>query len=376
MKLFYLPNSSATHCLNRQLTFDVAKGVAVLLMIMIHVLDFYGLDEVRFSTFGNTIKFALGWPAASMFVFIMGIFVGFSTSSTPTEDVKRALSLFALGYLLNLVRGTIPMWLSIELGLVTYQDVAPHTPLSELLIGDVFQFAGISLLICSALKHATNKIYIWLCAATAIAFLSHTVWDKYTTVSIFNELLKLFVGNEEVGAIFPIFPWAAYPIAGMAFGRFLKRKNDCNAINFTWCFKFGAVCATLGAAITLSNPDYHIVTNLRSGPGIVLLMTGIVMLFIFAIHLFVVRYEATYVVSLLAFWGENVTALYVLQWVCIGWGLMLVGLQQLSTLGTLTAMLIVLFACHYLVLPWYNYKFKRRGTTSKPHVSVKAKAPV
>ena len=376
MTLFYLPKNLATPSVNRQLTFDVAKGLAVLLMIMIHVLDFYGLDEVRFSTFGNTIKFALGWPAASMFVFIMGVFVGFSTSSTPREEIKRALSLFALGYILNLLRGTIPMWLSIEIGLVTYQDVAPHTPLSELLIGDVFQFAGISLLICSALKHATNKIYIWICAATAIAFLSHTVWDKYTSLSIFNELLKLFVGNEEVGAIFPIFPWAAYPIAGMAFGRFLKRKNDCDAINFTWCLKLGAVCTILGAALTLSNPDYHIVTNLRSGPGVVLLMTGIVMLFIFAIHLFVVRFKATYVVSLFAFWGKNVTALYVLQWICIGWGLMLVGLQQLSMLSTLAAMLIVLFVCHYLVLPWYNYKSRTKSAPPKPRASIKVKAPV
>ena len=52
-------------------TFDVAKGLAVLLMIMIHVLDFYALPEVRSGTFGSTLKFAVGWPAASMFVFIM-----------------------------------------------------------------------------------------------------------------------------------------------------------------------------------------------------------------------------------------------------------------------------------------------------------------
>ena len=162
----------------------------------------------------------------------------------------------------------------------------------------------------------------------------------------------------------------------MAFGRFLKRKNDCDAINFTWCLKLGAVCTILGAALTLSNPDYHIVTNLRSGPGVVLLMTGIVMLFIYAIHLFVVRFEAIYVVSLFAFWGKNVTALYVLQWICIGWGLMLVGLQQLSMLSTLAAMLIVLFACHYLVLPWYNFKFRTKGATSTPRVSTEIKASI
>ncbi|APD90008.1 DUF1624 domain-containing protein [Alteromonas mediterranea] len=102
MTLFYLPNNSATPNVNRQLTFDVAKGLAVLLMIMIHVLDFYGLDEVRFSAFGNTIKFVLGWPAASMFVFIMGVFVGFSTSTTPREEIKRAKGLCLYVYFLRI----------------------------------------------------------------------------------------------------------------------------------------------------------------------------------------------------------------------------------------------------------------------------------
>ena len=58
MKLFYVPSHFGTPSINRQKTFDVAKGVAVLLMVMIHVLDFYGLPEVRFSAFGATVKFA------------------------------------------------------------------------------------------------------------------------------------------------------------------------------------------------------------------------------------------------------------------------------------------------------------------------------
>ncbi|WP_281715661.1 heparan-alpha-glucosaminide N-acetyltransferase domain-containing protein [Alteromonas sp. CyTr2] len=367
MKLFYVPSHFGTPSINRQKTFDVAKGVAVLLMVMIHVLDFYGLPEVRFSAFGSTVKFALGWPAASMFVFIMGIFVGLSPSSTLKADIKRAISLFVLGYALNFVRGTIPMWLSIKIGLVTYQDVAPHTPLSEFLIGDVFQFAGIALLLCTGLKHATNKISIWIGTAIAIAFLSHSVWDRYTSLPILNEFLKLFVGNEEAGVMFPIFPWAAYPIAGMAFGRFLKQHNK-GTLNFVWCLKLGVVCVILGTGLTLTNPEYHIVTNLRSGPGIVLLMTGIVMLFIYTTHILVERFKQNYVVTLFAFWGKNVTALYVLQWILIGWGLMLVGLQQLTMTFTLVAMIVVLLACHYLVLPWHEYKAKS-SKASKPHVS-------
>ena len=225
----------------------------------------------------------------------------------------------------------------------------------------------IALLLCTGLKHATNKISIWIGTAIAIAFLSHSVWDKYTSLPILNEFLKLFVGNEEAGVMFPIFPWAAYPIAGMAFGRFLKQQNK-GTLNFIWCLKLGVVCVILGTGLTLTNPEYHIVTNLRSGPGIVLLMTGIVMLFIYTTHILVERFKQNYVVTLFAFWGKNVTALYVLQWILIGWGLMLVGLQQLTMTYTLVAMIVVLTACHYLVLPWHEYKSKS-SKASKPHVS-------
>ena len=359
MKLFFIPENAKPLLARRETTFDVAKGLAVLLMVMIHVLDFYGLPEVRFGIFGTVVKFALGWPAASMFVFIMGIFVGFSGTERFGVEIKRALMLFALGYALNLLRGTVPMWLSIQLGLVTYDDVAPHTPLTEFLIGDVFQFAGIALLICAVLKRLSDQVLVWIAFALVVTFSSNFVWDKYTTSAIFNEFWKLFIGDEDAGTMFPIFPWLAYPVLGMAFGRFVKQPHAAT-LDFLWCLKLGVVCVMLGVVLTLTNPDYHIVTNLRSGPGIVVLMTGIVLLFLYGIHLIVSRFKHTSVVTLLAFWGKYVTALYVVQWVLIGWGLMLVGLQQLSMLPTLLAMAIVLLLCHYLVLPWHQYSVGKK----------------
>lgn len=361
MTLFKLPPNANAQMELRNTTFDLAKGIAVFLMIVIHVIDFYGLPEVRFGAFGTAIKFALGWPAASLFVFVMGIFVGLSKTNDFRAQLTRALSLFALGYLLNFARGTIPMWLSIQIGLVSYEDVAPHTPLTELLVGDVFQFAGIALLICALLKQCTKQVSLWIAFGCAVIFSSYLVWDQYTQSNIINQVLKLFVGNEDAGIMFPVFPWLAYPTFGMALGHYMSLKYR-ESFNFAQCFKLGFLCAILGLALTLSNPNFHIVTNLRSGPGIVILMTGIVMMFLYLVNKFTQRFKTSGLVTLLAFWGKHVTTLYVIQWLLIGWGLMLVGLQQLTSVETCVSIAVVLFACHYIV---YLKHVKTKATGRK-----------
>ncbi|MCC2606946.1 heparan-alpha-glucosaminide N-acetyltransferase domain-containing protein [Planctobacterium marinum] len=340
--------------------FDVAKGVAVVLMIMIHVLDFYGLPEVRFGVFGSTLKFAVGWPAASMFVFVMGLFVTYTGNHSLRQDLMRAAGLFALGYLLNLTRSTIPMWLSIEIGLVTAADVAPHTPLSEFLIVDVFQFAGLALLICALLKHYLPHPGYWLLAALAVAFVSPLLWDISSNNVVLNEVLKLLVGNEAQGAMFPLFPWLAYPLAGMALGYGLRRTGDIDKglQGYMW---LGWVLMAGAAVLMYSNTGYHIADNLRSGPGLIVFFSGLILVFLWGCHT-LTKHASKHnsVLSLIRFWGERVTAMYVVQWLLIGWGLMLFGLQQMNLIQNVLAMVGVLLLSDMLVRAWCSLRKVRR----------------
>lgn len=350
-------------------TFDVAKGVAVLLMIMIHVLDFYALPEVRFGTFGATLKFAVGWPAASMFVFIMGLFITYSDSSGLRQDLVRAAGLFALGYLLNLTRSTIPMWLSIEIGLVTYADVAPHTPLSELLIVDVFQFAGLALFICALLRHYVPLPGYWLLAALAVALVSPMIWDTSSGNGLLDQVLKLFVGNENQGAMFPLFPWLAYPLLGMTMGHWLRQRGGINN-GLQSCMYLGWVLMGAAALLITTNPDYHVADNLRSGPGLIVFFTGLIMVFLWTCHALVKRLpHHNPGLSVLRFWGERVTAMYLVQWLLIGWGLMLFGLQQMTLVQNLLAMLGVLILSDLIVRSWYKHRSKQQLLNAEVNLS-------
>lgn len=362
-----LSTSSSAHP-GRIATFDVAKGLAVLLMIMIHVLDFYGLPEVRFGTFGSTLQFAVGWPAASMFVFIMGLFVTYTGNTSLRQNLLRAAGLFALGYVLNLTRSTIPMWLSIEIGLVSYADVAPHTPLSELFIVDVFQFAGLALIICALLRQYLPHPGYWLAAALLVAFVSPMIWDATSGNALLAEGLKLFVGNEEQGAMFPLLPWLAYPLVGMSMGYWLRQNGDINT-GLRRAMVIGWVVMGLGVLLISSNPDYHIGNILRSGPGLIVFFSGLILVFLWACHAIVNRIsEQNKCLVAMRFWGERVTAMYVVHWLLIGWGLMVFGLQQMNLTQNLLAMVSVLLLSDLIVRAWCRLHKAR----NKPQVATAA----
>lgn len=294
----------------------------------------------------------------------MGLFISCSGSGSLRRDLLRAAGLFALGYGLNLTRSTIPMWLSIEMGLVTYADIAPHTPLSELLIVDVFQFAGLALFICALLRHYLPHPGYWLLAALAVAFVSPMIWDSSSGNKLLDEILKLFVGNQHQGAMFPLFPWLAYPLAGMAMGHWLRRSGDMNN-GLQTCMYLGGILMAAAALVIASDPDYHVADNLRSGPGLVVFFTGLIMVFLWACHALLKHIpQHNPGLSVLRFWGERVTAMYVVQWLLIGWGLMLFGLQRMTLIQNLLAMLGVLILSDLIVRSWCRL----RKRSSKPRL--------
>lgn len=53
---------------------DLARGLAVLFMILVHTLEVYAHPAVANSPFGETIKFFGGPPAAPVFMMLMGLF--------------------------------------------------------------------------------------------------------------------------------------------------------------------------------------------------------------------------------------------------------------------------------------------------------------
>ena len=86
---------------NRTHTADVLKGIAILLMIQVHVVELFAIHELAASSVGKVFMFLGGPPVAPLFMVLFGYFISVSHKSRQ-QLIVRGLKIFALGMLLNL----------------------------------------------------------------------------------------------------------------------------------------------------------------------------------------------------------------------------------------------------------------------------------
>lgn len=88
------------------------RGLAVFFMILQHAIIIHERTSGEGNTIlGNLFVFLGTAPAAPVFIFIMSVF--FIKSNKPLkQNILRGLKLFVFGYILNLLRFTIPVFLA------------------------------------------------------------------------------------------------------------------------------------------------------------------------------------------------------------------------------------------------------------------------
>src|SRR4051794_10453634 len=77
---------------------DLAAGLAVFFMILVHVLWHWGVPATWTTPIGEAISYAAGPTATPVFLFLLGASLGAARRSSPGTLVARGLWLFVLGY--------------------------------------------------------------------------------------------------------------------------------------------------------------------------------------------------------------------------------------------------------------------------------------
>ncbi len=77
----------------RQVELDIGKGIAVLLMICVHVQEALSHSVVQYSLFGCIVEFVTGFPAAPLFMFVMGVGTVYSRRQDAGYAIGRGASL-------------------------------------------------------------------------------------------------------------------------------------------------------------------------------------------------------------------------------------------------------------------------------------------
>ena len=326
--------------------FDLARGLAIVFMIGVHVLWHWGAPDTWTSPIGQVISFLGGPTAAPVFMFLMGASLAFSSRSSFSSLAVRGLWLVWLGYLLNFLRGVIPAYLGLSTGLVTADQIAPFTLPWLATTVDVHHMAGLSLIAIAALRLAARPSWIWLAIAAVIVLTGPVVRGlEFGTPLLDGPLTPVLGGAPNV--YYAVVPWVAFPLCGAVFGSFVARAQSGSARTrvFRWAALLGlGLCAVGIALFTIDPPSFDVGTYWRMPPSYFVGITGLVLVWLWVCDLVVRHVRANRVFAFLYGWSASVIAIYFTHWLVVGWGVGVFGFRSQPLAGALVGIVVAIAA--------------------------------
>lgn len=357
--------------------FDLAAGLAVFFMILVHVLWHWGAPATWTTPIGEAISFAAGPTAAPVFVFLMGASLGAAPRGSFPSLAARGLWLVFLGYVLNFLRGVIPASLGLASGVITADQVAPYTLWWLGTTVDLHHMVGISLVAIAALRTRVEPGWIWLALAGVLILAAPTVRTFAAGSSLLDAPLTPFVGSAP-NVYYAVVPWLMYPLAGAVFGRIMSKATDRTAV-----FRRGAalgvalVIAGLGL-IVLQRPSFDVFTYWRQPLSFAVAIFGVILIWLALCDLVTRRPAIDRRLRIVYGWSDRVIAMYFTHWIIVGWGVGLVGFRVLGLAQVLVAMAVAVVATSYLsrfaVRLESSWWHRRRTAEARPEPGVEARS--
>src|SRR5690349_13588345 len=326
--------------------FDLARGLAIVFMIGVHVLWHWGAPDTWTTPIGQVISFLGGPTAAPVFMFLMGASLAFSSRSSFSSLAVRGLWLVWLGYLLNVLRGVIPASLGLSPGLVPADQIAPFTLRWLATTVDVHHMAGLSLIAIAALRMAARPSWIWLAVAAVVVLAGPFIRGlEFGTPLLDGPLTPVLGGAPNV--YYAVVPWIAFPLCGAVFGGLVARAGAGQAR--VRVFRLGAavgvaLCAAGVALFIVSPPSFDVGTYWRMPPSYFVAITGLVLVWLWACDLAVRHVPANRAFTFLYGWSASVIAIYFTHWLVVGWGVGIFGFRSQPLPGALLGIAVAIAA--------------------------------
>ncbi|WP_298310039.1 heparan-alpha-glucosaminide N-acetyltransferase domain-containing protein [uncultured Aquimarina sp.] len=323
---------------NRILAIDFARGVSILMVIIVHTLWIYGDVTTQSETWLGTVIHFIG-KGTPMFLIAMGVSFILSRNQSVFLSIRRAFYILAIGYLMNFLKfvlpvlvGTVPDNFIQAYGWTT--PVTFNNLIYMLGTGDILQLAGVSLLFMGLINKLSKNKYVPLIIAFCIALLTKEVHGFRLGITGVDYLLDLLWGAEW-NVYFAVFPWFSFILIGMFFGMWYKEKNRSTNYLFSRMLFAGIGLMIIGGGLCYYNFEYHFGDYFHLGPGGTLYLAGFNLVLLWISQLLVTRIKENSVFRFFYYCSKRVTTLYFIQWVLICWGMGVLGYQQFGVMGVL-----------------------------------------
>jgi uncharacterized membrane protein len=333
--------------MSRIRSLDLARGFTVLCIPAIHSMLLYSQPLVRETLIGKMLKLIAEGPGAQLFMCLMGIYLSVAKTTSQRVVLMKGIIVFIAGYALNMLKFVMPNafgWL--PLGLMNDLEITNdgNAWWKLLLIGDIFHFAALALLLIGWIKQYKAYPYLAIVAVLIVLIISPLLWDVQTGWLVIDEFLKL-IGVQPPRVFFPLFPWLVYPLSGLTIGYFLKRNAE----------ETFRVLRDLGIILLLLPVGYHWLFPLnepvsfyRTETPETLSHMGIVFVSLFVWYWMSEWVPGNRLFDVLQYSSRQITRLYIIQWIIIMWLLPAVGYQQ-HQLGTSILIIIVTTVLTYAI---------------------------
>ncbi|MBW6411267.1 heparan-alpha-glucosaminide N-acetyltransferase domain-containing protein [Clostridium weizhouense] len=327
----------------RQKELDIAKGLAILFMILVHINEVYVHPSLETSMYSKIIEFIGSPPAAPIFMFLLGLGIVYSKRSNPKYLIKRGILIFLLAYALNFFRDFIPFnLLSILDSDPSYKEEA----ISSLFGIDILPFAGLTFLffgIVKKLKFKDSHIAItWCIFETLNLFLR----DNSTGMIVTDRIFGVLWGTNDY-SWFPFLSWIAFPIFGYFFGKLLIRcKNKqlfykkCFIISLValvplviYAYINGVEFGAFGDELYQETYYHHDIMG-----NIIL---GTFSVFWISIIYFITNYIPEKIYIHFARWSKNITKMYCVHWILLGYSMLLFELESYMPIKILGLFIVI-----------------------------------
>ncbi len=309
--------------MNRTQTADLLKGVAGLLMIQVHIVELFATNAIFNSNLGKILLFLGGPPVAPVFILLFGYFIAESKKTT-AQLIVRGLKIILLGLFLNIALN-LNLIISVNKGVFDI-NIWPY------IFGvDILPLAGISIIIIAVLKKIMDKSLITIVLLTVIsAFLGKYLLNYIPQSPVLKYVFSPFYGASP-WSYFPLFPWLAYPLAGIAFYK-IKQHTFFDLLNATKVKIISGILFllflifTIGYSISISS---SVTPELCLNPfesqryyhhGLIFFLWVILFLsfYSFFINEIEKKFGNSIVFKYIKWLGKNITMVYVIQWIIIG----------------------------------------------------------
>ncbi len=261
---------------------DVARGLAVVLMLQTHAHDAWLRPELRQTEFFRWSQLVGGLPGA-FFLFLMGVSVALSSEASRDRGaqgavlIRRTLSRAALLLLVAFL---------FRLGLFAASD---RPDVNAIFRVDILNCLAVSLALLGPLDLVEvrgSRVFTAVGVAAWFAIATSFVWDGGLVTGLPERLAGYLTGRVPNTA-FPIFPWAAYAFAGHAMGSLIAaaRRGD---LSRTMTRLLAAGLAMIPLSLMLDRletigPKYD---YWWTSPNFVLIKTGVLILLVWLCFLF------------------------------------------------------------------------------------------